>query len=593
MKIGAPDFWKNVAETGSLPTTSTPAPACENIRDFWKYVEENNTLPVTSTPLSASSTIADFFRKVAAQGALPTTSTLVEFATDEDYWAYVAANGVMPISVGNVYENALDLWDAIVKGLSGDTPLTRLLSKFTGSSGEVGVHRVGLDYWLYTPIAGGRYAGYYLANVTISGFTAHSFAGISSRMPFLSVEEDDASVVRAGTWVNGSNAGAYGGDYSYSVTATNTATFTTPAGTRAVGIRSCNLTNCGVASVSIDGDLTRANRLSTAQALVDAGTLANTVLIANGGTLNPTDRVINTYGANNYDTRTVFADDLTAGVHTVVLTITGYKQAASSAARVYIGGMLYNSTSVTIATASIVVETLQSVCPSGSVYEYAFNITPTGASGAGFTGNGHGYETETSLSITVDGLPSTPADGEIVAGASIQAVRASNLFHPNLNAGVTQIGTGAMTYDLLANGVEVSWSVTWSIGGSAAQAYFAMCPTGIFMDKGANIGLLNQSVTLSNDNNSTQVNATSQAVYTWDSDGNYAMLLYIPNMADVSYYTYAANKAFIEDTTGGTRNKMYISYINGSPLVYAAGVWQCRAQYRTVWLNDANALAAI
>ena len=117
--MNMPDFWKSVAEAGSLPTTETPVSASTNIADFWKKVAEGGSLPVTSTPLGASANLPDFWMKVAAAGVVPTTSTLVEFSNQEDYWAYVAANGVMPISVGNVYANAQDLWRAISAGTSG------------------------------------------------------------------------------------------------------------------------------------------------------------------------------------------------------------------------------------------------------------------------------------------------------------------------------------------------------------------------------------------------------------------------------------------------------------------------------------------
>jgi hypothetical protein len=119
MKIGAPDFWKRVAELGSLPTTETPVSTSTNIADFWKKVADGGSLPVTSTPFGASANLPDFWMKVAIAGAVPTTSTPVAFTSQADYWAYVAANGVMPISVGNVYANAQDLWRAIAEGTSG------------------------------------------------------------------------------------------------------------------------------------------------------------------------------------------------------------------------------------------------------------------------------------------------------------------------------------------------------------------------------------------------------------------------------------------------------------------------------------------
>lgn len=136
MKNYAPDFWQRVAETGSLPTTETPVSASTNVADFWKKVREGGALPVTATPLGASTNMPDFWQKVAAQGVVPTTSTLVEFTNEADYRAYVAANGVMPISVGNVYANAQDLWQAIATGTSGGIAYETPAYENAGGTGD-------------------------------------------------------------------------------------------------------------------------------------------------------------------------------------------------------------------------------------------------------------------------------------------------------------------------------------------------------------------------------------------------------------------------------------------------------------------------
>lgn len=465
----------------------------------------------------------------------------------------------------------------------GNTKLQTLLGLFRGSGGNVALQRSGLDYWLHYPIAGELVASFYLDSYTIGAYTANSILAVWAKKLYASVEEDDASVVRTGTWVNLTNAGAYGGDYSYSLTAGDTAVFTTPAGVTAVGVRGCHLTNCGVAKVAIDGDLTRANKLSTAQQLVDAGTLANTVLIANGGTLNPTDRIINMYGANNYDTKTIFADDLTAGAHVITLTITGYKQAASSAARVYIAGMLYHAPSTGFDAIGLAIMDVIQIGAGGSVYDYVNLILPDGAVTPAYVGSGHGYENQTSLTFTLDGVASAPADGEVVYGNSIIATRVTDLYHPEIGAGGTPIGASVTTYTIDARyGLKIDAAITWGQGGATTQSYPAMFPVLAFLDRGANIDLRGQSVTLADNNGSFKANAKSKAAYLWDDDGNYGALLYAPDTSKNTLdYVYAPTVSMaIEDRAGGVFNKIYQARVSGATETFVLNdVWQSTAYY--------------
>ena len=118
-----------------------------------------------------------------------------------------------------------------------------------------------------------------------------------SRLGTITINDDAAGVSHSGTWTTGTNAVAYGGTYHYSTEAGATIRCTCAATTTAVGIRSFKATNGGIGVAYIDNDTTLCTLLPTAQSLVDAGTLANTVLVANGGTLNPTDRIYDAYAA--------------------------------------------------------------------------------------------------------------------------------------------------------------------------------------------------------------------------------------------------------------------------------------------------------
>ncbi|MDQ0767991.1 hypothetical protein QF031_000740 [Pseudarthrobacter defluvii] len=97
-----------------------------------------------------------------------------------------------------------------------------------------------------------------------------------------------------------------------------------------------------------------ADRLDTAQDVVTRGWYANTILVANGSTLNPTDRVMDSYSPttaqNKYAARRVLAADLTAGAHTVKLTVTGYNRIGVSAQRAYVTRFLHSLPSTKLPT---------------------------------------------------------------------------------------------------------------------------------------------------------------------------------------------------------------------------------------------------
>ena len=372
----------------------------------------------------------------------------------------------------------MDIRRLFVPVIEGKTRLQKLLELFTGSGGKVGIERVGTSYWLYSPIQDGRYQGTILTPFTTGAYTDIEINGMSDRIPSLSIKDSNATyATKTGTWTNNiAQALAYGGTYSFTATDGAYITFTTPANVRRVGLRTVNITNAGIVLVSIDGDNTKANLLSTAQQLVDAGTIADTCLVANGGTLNPTDRVINQYfNGTNYDKRLVIADNLAAGVHTIVLTYTGYKQAASSAARLYITGLMYNDGTQTVATADIVMDTIQAVGGTASVYEPVQVIIPTGGTTGTYVGGIHGYSTLNTTVITVDGVEVTPADGSITPGDIISFARNSSLYHPDIDAGATEIGVSITTYYPTARqGLRVTTQTTWSLGGTATTYYPGM-----------------------------------------------------------------------------------------------------------------------
>lgn len=303
--------------------------------------------------------------------------------------------------------------------------------------------------------------------------------------PFLSVDSEDAAVTRTGAGWSALQvqAAAYGGSYRYSTTAGDKQSWTSPAGTTRVGLRTAALANGGIHKVTIDGDATLANRLQTAQQMVDRGRLASSALVANGGTLSPTDRVLDTFASAtaptttlDYDRHVPIADNLTAGAHTVELTVTGYQNTAATGARGSVSAFTYATASTTRGTpnAELLVAT-RIASQLNSAWEYAHEFNVSGGA-ATFIGNVHGYEAQTAFAVTVDGRSFTGTVGEIAWGDRVEIVRDSSLRHPNSGAGATNVATVRTYYRVDERGMDIVHRTTWLVAGTLSRSYAAMFP---------------------------------------------------------------------------------------------------------------------
>jgi len=460
---------------------------------------------------------------------------------------------------------------------------------FTGRSSTVGIlgESVSGNYALIQKIDGDRVFCVPIRTFTSSaplGSATEHFIYRPSFANLYSVEDDKANarITFTGTWPTVPDAALLGGDCTVSTTANDYLSFTTPAGTTRVGILYWQITNAGLAKVEIDGDATLATLLPTAQDLVTATTFPDTILVANGGTLNPTDRVLDQYiNGNVRQKQQAFANDLTAGVHTVKMTNTGYKRAASSDDRLYIDGLMFGG-NTEITTGLMAVEVLDEILyPSSSVFEYAISWQPeSGETYTDFLGNGHGYDYQASLTPTVDGAAATPAYHNMVAGGNAKIVRVSNLKHPDVNGGADNIADVTTTYTMKPRtGLDVDVDITWLVAGKLGYSYPAMFPANeSLFDIGKN-SALSAGVALTNDNDTAQANGTGNVETMWKASGtgNYGIMLNIKNLAQATNNftnTPVGQKFWIQDITGGLFNKMYLSRVVG------AGV------YETVSIND-------
>jgi hypothetical protein len=451
--------------------------------------------------------------------------------------------------------------------------LGKVLAENTG--GVLYLNRSGSDYFLIQGIGSQRYARWQLASQSSNpgSYALRQLSGCAIKTPMLSV--DQGSGTRGGTWggIGVSNAAAYGGTYDWSVTASATYSWTAPASSTCLGLLYVSSGNAGLALVSIGGSLTAANCLPTAQQVVDSGAYPNTILVANGGSLNPTDRVLDQYqggGGTDFDARAVLATGLTASAYAVVITSTGYTHTSGTGSRVYVSGFGSATASTTPATASI---DWYSVLPIGnqsssSAWEYAIKCLPTGATTSTFVGNVHGYEVEDSLTFAVDDVATTLTDGQVVTAVGrIVATRTSHLLHPD--TGSTTIASCVVNYSLDRLGLSWSPTITWAVDTRVDISY-TMCPmdgmtygSGRGFDRGATAGWPQAPVTFPGTSDTYYAISKSAAAVMWNRTGKVAVLFWVP---DIYTFTNAwagttPNHMSIEDRNG-TFSKAYATWVN-------------------------------
>lgn len=438
------------------------------------------------------------------------------------------------------------------------------LNLFQATGNDIGISRSGTDYWLHYAIAPSDYVSVLISSYSGSGETEHSIFDLQTSVLLIYVDDAAAGCTKVGSWTNQGGA-YYGGTRAYSVTAGNSATFTTGAGT--IGVWYANTSpNQGILKVLIDGDATLATNLPTAQDLVDAGTLADTVLVANGGTLNPTDRCMDPYalglGTHRLD------GGLSAGVHTVQFVLTAYKNALSTTVRIFVDYLAYTTATLTLAGATSFLEN-ETMSPGGSVFEYALNYKPTGAAANEWAGNRHSNDSQTALTLYVDGAEVSLDDGEIVSGNSVQIVRASNLLHSE--SGATVNATVALTYTLSkTTGLTVSWTMTWNVNATYDTALSSMfpLPDAVFDRGTTELSAIN--LTLTDNDMSHKGTDSSKQIWMWDTDGTLGAIITV---------TVTPSSSYIEDRSGSPAlNKAY--FVRNVAPITAGDIWTYEANYR-------------
>jgi hypothetical protein len=223
--------------------------------------------------------------------------------------------------------------------------------------------------------------------------------------------------------------------------------------------------NTGFAKVTIDGDATAADLLQNAQYFVDQAILPDTVLIANGGTLNPTDKIYdNENGLGTVPNPVIFSSTLAAGSHTVKIWHTGYKRAASSTTQIIFTAFIAHGPGLYDTTATHVHMDLVQSQAIQSADEISYYFQPTvGATSRTWLGHTGNAVMRIVPVFTVDGVDRTAdlALGVTLTGQKIDISTFNNIRHPQTGA------TDQGTYDITFTASNIGWTfyhkVVWRL----------------------------------------------------------------------------------------------------------------------------------
>jgi hypothetical protein len=408
------------------------------------------------------------------------------------------------------------------------------------------------DYFLIRGLGSSRYERVRLRNYrgSVGGYGLNQIYGSSVCLPMLThnVVSPSTGITKSGTWTvtTGQPTPALGGPYntaySYSTTSGDYFLYETPVVCTAVGVRLVTSINGGLARVEVDGSRTTATLLPTALQLVEDGSYPNTILEEHGGTLKPTDRVLDCNQSDTetlFDRRVVVADGLASAKHTVKVIATGYASLNEdqTGVRTYITGFGYGptETAITESTVDLYVSDWIMEPRIGSAWEYAIHQKPHGDSAANWTGNIHGHEVQDSLVLSIDGVVSHPTAGTVTQASNyVSLLRHSHIVDAEEEA--TKVALSETTYRLDRRGLSVTPNLEW-VKESVLDNAYSMCPVNGALNP---YGKFNRGALIATPSILTLTGvgtgyvglSKSGAAWMWGSTGRVAQLAYLVNAKD-------------------------------------------------------------
>lgn len=403
--------------------------------------------------------------------------------------------------------------------------------------------------------------------------------------------DNSAGVTLSGTWTQAaSDSYQVAGRLAFSGTTGDYIELTTDDDITSVGaVFRYGTSGGGLVKVAIDGDATLADLLETAQDKVDSGDFPNTILVTNGGTLNPTDRVIDTYSDELFNGN-LFSSSLTTGVHTVRVTVTGYKIAASASANCLFHAFIAYGTGLYTPA-----ETLFHLWPVVNLmsteayptWEISHNVVPDGATNPEWIGHTNSMKFIDLPVLTVDGVTTTLAKGAKTTGSNIVFEMGYGARHSEIDSGATNTALVDFVWTFNSvTGMTIAHTLTWLMGGTLSLGYPGMMALNTTFDRGR--GRITAVDDLDDDNNARKVNNSGNTIMMWDYDGEMGALMYVPDL-EMTVNNFAETPTFqfaIDDDASGIWNKARLYRFGQVHNFLTDDVWQSEINYRMKRFTD-------
>lgn len=374
-------------------------------------------------------------------------------------------------------------------------------------------------------------------------------------------DNTDDTLTYVGTNQVVSNSGSMGTSYTRFDGAGEYVEFTFSGKTEIYAVLA-TLTNGGYANVTINGGTDLVN-------LVD---------------LNGVNRRISSYSDDNSNTniRIPLSNILDPSqIYTVRITATGTKPTASSDEYINFEGFGTNMQNIDEGLTPLYgLKILKTISYTGSEYEYAYSIKPTGATQFEWTGSGHLNESM-SANIYDDA-------GNIVDVDATNTTYSSKYFKiiehgQTQHSQVANVANVYVEKNFVAGKVSIFHRHRWLIQTECNSALIAMFPVREEFDRGYVVGDYSSNVpyVLSNDNDSKSGRIASNLAFCYDLDSRTYAALYVPSLASSQNFRNSVDKTYIEDRTGGSLNKIYFQKVDTSvnTIIPANQVWESTSVY--------------
>lgn len=349
--------------------------------------------------------------------------------------------------------------------------------------------------------------------------------------------------IRSGSWAWVEDASKFGSGYLNG--SSGSIMFKTSSNTTRIGVYDMPVSASGIVVVEIDGNKNLANHLPQVSELISNGTLSSSVLISQGGTLNPTDRIYyqkSTAGTSivtahesgldnmlSQNRKVRIASNLPPGVHLVKFILSGYPARGYDNHHFRISGIWFDDTLTRIGYPGVGFEfkSIQDIhCPS-SDNNFAFRYRPSGASSADayeWLGHQNGTQLKSGNGVLkLDGIFVSDLPMGIIRKAHEMFMEVNGkLKHPleiNQTAFYTQV------YRILPQeGIQCETHLQWTSDGHITMGYIPQMAVYEPMNR-ATVLEAQQSYTLNENNDANKYNRVGTAGYIWSSQSNWAILL--------------------------------------------------------------------